>query len=284
VAFSKKGQTPPGMWYALRCLIPTTTTLQQLLVLGAFSSPRQINSNYIPGSPGINIGTALYCHRLLLRLNPLTPNTTCPVAPIPMQSPPTNHITTVMQPRPFHGGFPGKPHTLSIFSLLLSPARNTNTYPAILSPLRSINHITTITGPRPTHGGYPPPALHHPTNHPQTNNSAYPRALKSGGRRRRTPPTTTITDNTSTRTQTIKSGQFTLLNLPPRHQNYTTPPYHRGLPPGAATPPIPPYPWFPQQRWSRLEWARGIGSATPRPPLRRDAVGLRRAATPHLAR
>ena len=62
----------------------------------------------------------------------------------------------------------------------------------------------------------------------------------------------------------------------PRHQNYTTPPHHRGLglPPGAATPPIPLYPWFPQQRWSRLEWARGIGSATLRPPLRRDTVGL----------
>jgi len=36
--------------------------------------------------------------------------------------------------------------------------------------------------------------------------------------------TTTITGNTSTRTQTIKSGQLTLLNLnpSPRHQNYTT--------------------------------------------------------------
>jgi len=124
-------------------------------------------------------------------------------------------------------------------------------------------------------------------NHPQTNyNSAYPRALKRGaGRRRRTPPTTNITNNTSTRTQTIKSGQLTLLNLSPRHQNYTTPPHHRGLPPGAVrNTPIPPYPWFPQQWWSRLvEWARGIGSATPRPPLRRDAVGLRRAAVqpPH---
>jgi len=43
---------------------------------------------------------------------------------------------------------------------------------------------------------------------------------------------------------------------------------HKGLPPGpgAATPPIPPYPWFPQQRWSRLEWARDIGSAAPHPP------------------
>jgi len=83
----------------------------------------------------------------------------------------------------------------------------------------------------------------------------------------------------------IKAGHLTLLNPSPRHQNYTTPPHHRGLPPGAATPPIPPYPsWFPQQQWSRLEWARGIGSATPRPPLRRDAVGLRRAATPNLAR
>jgi len=97
----------------------------------------------------------------------------------------------------------------------------------VRSPHSSINHIATITGPRPTHGGYPPPALHQPTNHPQTNNSAYPRALKRGGRKRRTPPTTTITDNTSTRTQTIKSGQLTLLNLPPRHQNYTTPPHHR---------------------------------------------------------
>ena len=79
--------------HALRCRIPST--LQQLL--GAFSSPRQINSFSIPGSPGINIGTASYCHRLLLRLNPLTPNTTCPVAP--MQAPPTNHISTTMQPR-----------------------------------------------------------------------------------------------------------------------------------------------------------------------------------------
>jgi len=59
--------------HALRCLVPTT--LQQLLV-GAFSSPRQINGNSIPGSPGINISTAPYCHQLLLRLNPLTPNTT----------------------------------------------------------------------------------------------------------------------------------------------------------------------------------------------------------------
>jgi len=44
-----------------------------------------------------------------------------------MQAPPTNHITTTMQPRPSHGGFPGKPHTLSLFPLLFlfSPARNT---------------------------------------------------------------------------------------------------------------------------------------------------------------
>ena len=92
--------------HAFLCLVPST--LQQLL--GAFSSPRQINGNSIPGSPGIDIGTAPYCHRLLLRLNPLTPNTTCPVAP--MQAPPTNHITTTMQPRPSHGGFPGKLRTL----------------------------------------------------------------------------------------------------------------------------------------------------------------------------
>ena len=204
-----------------------------------------------------------------------------------MQAPPTNHITTTMQPRPSHGGFPGKLRTLSLFPLLFSPARNT--HPAIPMPLGPINQIAITTGPRPTHGGYPPTALHQPANHPQTNNSAYPRALKRRrGRRRRTPPTTTTISNTSTRTQTIKGGQLTLLNLSPRHQNNTTPPHHRGLPPGAATPPIPipPYPWFPQQRWSRFEWARGIGigSATPRPPLCRDAVGLRRAATPHLAR
>jgi len=122
---------------------------------------------------------------------------------------------------------------------------------AIPMPLGPINQIAITTGPRPTHGGYPPPAIHQPANHPQINNSAYPRALKRGGRRRRTPPTTTtITGNTSTRTQPIKSGQLTLLNPSPRHQNYTTPPHHRGLPPGAATPPTPPYPWFPQQRWS----------------------------------
>ena len=67
-------------------------------LLEAFSQLTQTQTqtnqrgNSIPGSPGIDIGTAPYCHRLLLRLNPLTPNTTCPVAP--MQAPPTNHITT----------------------------------------------------------------------------------------------------------------------------------------------------------------------------------------------
>ena len=94
-------------------------------------------------------------------------------------------------------------------------------------PLGPMDQIAITTSPRPTHGGYSPPALHQPANHPQTNNSdTYPRALKRGGRRRRTPPTTTtITGNTSTRTQTIKSGQLTLLNPSPRHQNYTTPPH-----------------------------------------------------------
>jgi len=189
-----------------------------------------------------------------------------------------------MQPRPSHGGFPGKPSTLSLFPLLLSPARNT--YPAIPMPLGPINHIAITTGPRPTHGGYSPPALHQPANHPQTNSSAYPHALKRGGRRRRTPPTTTtITGNTSTRTQTIKSGQLTLLNPSPRHTKTTLPLLIIGDCHLVRQHPlyIPLYPWFPQQRWSRLEWARGIGSATPRPPLRRDAVGLRRAATPNLA-
>jgi len=106
-----------------------------------------------------------------------------------MQAPPTNHITTTMQPHPSHGGFPDKPRTLSLFPLLFSPARNT--YPAIPMPLGPINQIAITTGPRPAHGGYSPPALHQPANHPQINNSAYPRALKRGGRRRRTPPTTT---------------------------------------------------------------------------------------------
>jgi len=91
-------------------------------------------------------------------------------------------------------------------------------------PLGPINQIAITTGPRPTHGGYFPPALHQPANHTQTNSSAYPRALERGGRRRRTPPTTTtITGNTSTRTQTIKSGQLTLLNPSPRHHKTTLP-------------------------------------------------------------
>ena len=97
-----------------------------------------------------------------------------------MQAPPTNHITTTMQPRPSHGGFPGKPRTLSLFPLLLSPAKNT--YPAIPMPLGPINQIaiTTTTGPRPTHEGYSPLAMHQHANHPQTNSSAYPLALKRG--------------------------------------------------------------------------------------------------------
>jgi len=210
-----------------------------------------------------------------------------------MQAPPTNHITitTTMQPRPCHGGFPGKLRTLSLFPLLFAPARNT--HPAIPMPLGPINQIAITTGPHPTHGGYPPIALHQPANnHPQTNNSAYPRALKRGGRRRRTPPTTTTIGNTSTRTQTNIKLDSSLYSTSLPDTKTTLPLLiiiigHRGLPPGAATAPIPPYPWFPQQRWSspsRLEqWARGIGSATLRPPLRRDTVGLWRAATPHLA-
>jgi len=205
-----------------KLIIIIPTTLQQLL--GAFSSPRQINDNSIPGSPGIDIGTAPYCHRLLLRLNPLTPNTTCPVAP-------TNAGTTHQPHYHYHAAppiprrFPRQAlYPILISPFLLSPARNT--YPAIPMPLGPINQIAITTGPCPTHGGYySPPALHQPANHLQTNSSAYPRALNRGGRRRRTPPTTTtITGNTSTRTQTIKSGQLTLLNPSSRHQNYTTPP------------------------------------------------------------
>jgi len=146
-----------------------------------------------------------------------------------MQAPPTNHITTTMQPRPSHGGFPGISPVPYPYFPLSSRLPGIPTQRYLLMPLGPINQITTTTGPRPTHGGSPPPppALHQPANHPQTNNSAYPRALKRGGRRRRTPPTKTITVNTSTRTQTIKSGQLTLLlNLSPRHQNYATPPPH----------------------------------------------------------
>ena len=62
--------------HALRCLIPTT--LQQLL--GAFSSPRQINGNSIPGSPGIDIGTL--------------PPTATGSSPLPASTlyPPTPHV------------------------------------------------------------------------------------------------------------------------------------------------------------------------------------------------
>jgi len=270
--------------HALRCLVPTT--IQQLL--GAFSSPRQINgnSNSIPGSPGIDIGTAPYCHRLLLRLNPLTPNITCPVAP--MQAPPTKHITTTMQPRPSHGGFPGKPCTLSLFPLLLlfSPARNT--YLAIPMPLGPINHILQ---PLPAHAPPTEVTPHLPytnlliTHKPITVHTlAFSKKEGEEGARPPRPQLLLATHPPVLKPLNLDSSLYSTLNPFPRHQNYTTPPHHRGLPPGAATPPIPPYPWFPQQRWSRLEWARGIGSATLRPPLRRDTVGLRLAATPHLAR
>jgi len=188
---------PPARMHSAASSQPPST-IQQLL--GAFSSPRQINANSIPGSPGIDIGTAPYCHRLLLRLNPLTPNnTTCPAAP--MQSPPTNHITHY-----HHHAAPPIPRRVprqAPYPILISPSFLAyseylpgDTY---ATRTRHINQIAITTGPRPTHGGYSPPALHQSANHPQTNISAYPRALKRGGRRRRTPPTTTtITDNTST--------------------------------------------------------------------------------------
>jgi len=90
----------------------------------------------------------------------------------------------------------------------------------------------------------PPPALHHPANHPQTNNSAHTPSRSQKRREKKdahAPHPTSITDNTSTRVLKpyMKSRQLTLPNLSPRHQNYTTPPHHRELPPGAATPPIP---------------------------------------------
>jgi len=154
---------------------------------------------------------------------------------------------TTMQPCPSHGGFPTSraspvpypyfPFFFFFSKLAISPARrNTYTYPAIPMPLGTRIHKPYPNHYRPTphprrHGGYPPaPALRHqPANHPQTKSSAYPRALKRGGRRRRTPPTTTILPATHPPVLniTIKSGQLTLLNLSPRHQNYTTPPHHR---------------------------------------------------------
>jgi hypothetical protein len=264
---------------ALRCLIPTTT--QQLP--GAFLSPRQLDANSIPGSPGIDINLAPYSHRLHLRLYPLTPPTTFPVVPMPI--PPVNHIATTTHPRPTHGGFPGvtpTPH-LSRLSLLLM----TN-YQVIPMPLPATNYIGSTTNPRPSHGGFPHTGLATPNLHlPHTTSRPsiripYPRALKRGGTRRPTPATNIIT-NSSTHPQPAQTRQrFMPGSSPSKHQNYTAPLY-RGLPLGAATPPPPPYPRLPQQRWTRLEGSRGIGLATPRPPLRRDAVGLRRPSTPHLA-
>jgi len=58
--------------------------------------------------------------------------------------------------------------------------------------LGSINHIATTIGPRPSPTAALPASCltHHAANHPPTNNnnSAYPRALKRGGRKMRTPP------------------------------------------------------------------------------------------------
>ena len=175
-----------------------------------------LDTGGVMGRCHIDIGTA--------PLLPLAP-------PPPQSSNPQHHMSsgtnagTTHQPHyhyhaapPIPRRFPRQaPRTPSLFPLLFSPARNT--YPAIPMPVGPINQIAITTGPRPTHGGHSPPALHQPANHPQINNSAYPHALKRGGRRRRTPPTTTtITGNTSTRTQTInKSGQLTLLNPSPRH-------------------------------------------------------------------
>ena len=148
------------------------TTIQQLL--GAFSSPRQINGNSIPGSPGIDIGTAPYCHRLLLRLNPLTPNQhhmSSGTNAGTTHQPHYHYYAAPPIPRRFPRQVPGKPCTLSLFPLIFSPA--CNTHPAIPMPLGPVNQIAIAitTGPRPTHGGYPPTALHQPANnHPQTTN------------------------------------------------------------------------------------------------------------------
>ena len=141
-----------------------------------------------------------------------------------------------------------------------------NTYPAIPMPLGPITHKPNCNHYRPT--PHPPPtaatpllptatALHQPANHPQTNNSAYPRALKRGGRRRRTPPrppTTTTIGNTyppvRLKPLNLDSSLYSTSLLP----DYRLPDTNTTLPlliiiigdcrlvQQAATPPIPPYP------------------------------------------
>ena len=180
MAFSKKGgKLLPACTPLPAASSQLPTTLQQLL--GAFSSPTDKSTAiilFLAAQPRHRYRHRpySYCYRLLLRLNPLTSNPQHHMSSgtnADTTAPPTNHVTTTMQPRPSHGGFPGKPRTLSLFPLLFSPARNT--YPTIIPTplgLGSINHIAiTTTAPRPTHGGYPPPALHrivlhHPANHP----------------------------------------------------------------------------------------------------------------------
>ena len=190
-----------------------------------------------------------------------------------------------MQPRPSHGGFPGKPRTLSVFPLLFLPARNT--YPAIPMPLGPINQIAITTGLRPTHGGYPPPALHQPANHPQTNNSITLQTLalskEEGEEGARPPP------------QLLPATHRPVL----KPLNLDSSLYSTSLPDTKTTLPlliigdyrlVQQHPLSIPTRGFRNNGGldlSGLGVlALPprRPPLRRDAVGLRRAATPHLAR
>jgi exonuclease III len=280
---------------ALRCLIPTT--IQQLP--GAFFSPGQLNANSAPGSHGIDTNLPEYSHRLLLHRCPLTPPTTFPLVPMPILS--VNYIATTAHPRPTHGGFPGAPPTMNLNRLSLLLMTN---YPVIPMPLPAFTYsANNNTNPRPSHGGFPhttPTPLLTPANTAYrpptrltpgaTSSSApplaptilisYPRALKRGGTRRPTPTTHMIT-NSSTHPQPGRPRQAAPHSpSASRHHTYTSL-LTRGLPPGATTPP--PYPQLPQQRWTRLEGARGTGLATPCPPLRRITVCLRWPSTPHLA-
>jgi len=150
-------------------------------------------------------------------------------------------------------------------------------------PVGSINHIATTTY-RPTPlprrlplALAPTPLLpyrqcllHHAANHlhPPTTITVHTLSLskEEGEVGARPPPQILPTTTTqhihpypySNSNSNIRTAHPTPTQPLPdidTKQNYaTTPPHHRGLPPGAATPPIPPYPRGPQQRWwSRLK-------------------------------
>ena len=155
--------------------------------------------------------------------------------------PPTTLPLPCSPAHPSHRGFPGKPRTRTLSLFLISPSflacseyLPSDTY-ATRTHKPNCNHYRPTPHPRRL---LPTCALHQPANHPQTqtNNSAYPRALKrlskeegEGGARPPRPQLFPATHPPVLKPLNLDSSLYSTPLPDTKTTLHTTPPHHRGL-------------------------------------------------------